>query len=487
MKLDVKKILSTFVIAVLGGAFSLFAYRLVDQNRFEKYAYQQQQMPVKYADFIPGQISAGPDFRIAAQKSIHSVVHIKTEYQQKSRYYDDFFGLDPFFDYFRGNSGGSYPVVAAGSGVIVSDNGFIVTNNHVVDNADRIEVTLNDKRTYEAKIIGKDPLTDLAVIKIEETNLPFLAYGNSDEVQVGEWVLAVGNPFNLTSTVTAGIVSAKARDIQILGDVSAVESFIQTDAAVNPGNSGGALVNTNGDLIGINAAIATNTGSFTGYSFAIPSNLVNKIVGDLIEFGEVQRAYMGISFIDIDSKFAKEKGLDEIKGVYVESVIEGGSADKAGIKAGDLILKVDDIETNSKSELMEIIARHRPGDKVQMTIQSGKDQQVVEVELQNRTGEFGVVKTDPKDIVSILGASFQECSKEEMKALGIDHGIKITHLESGKLQNAGIKEGFIIMFIDEKSVKSIEDITNILMNKKGGVLIQGIYTNGMQAYYGFGL
>jgi serine protease Do len=415
------------------------------------------------------------------------VVHIKTEYRQKNNYYDDFFGFNPFFDFFRGDQGNRYPLVAAGSGVIVSENGYIVTNNHVVQNADMIEVTLNDKRTYEAKLVGNDPLTDLALIKIEEKGLSYLQYGNSDAVQVGEWVLAVGNPFNLTSTVTAGIVSAKARDIQILGDMSAVESFIQTDAAVNPGNSGGALVNTNGELIGINAAIATNTGSYTGYSFAIPSNLVQKIIGDLIEYGEVQRGYLGIFFADIDSKFAKDKGLDEIKGVYVESVIQGAAADKSGIKPGDVILKVGDINTNSKSELNEIIARHHPGDKLQLTLKRDKDQQVVEVELMNKEGSTGILKTDPQSAVSALSAYFETCSPGELNALGIDHGVKITKLEKGKLWSVGIKEGFIIMYIDNKPVKTVEDISKVITGKKGTIQIEGIYSNGMRAYYGFGL
>lgn len=483
--MNAKSILGLFLIAIMGGTFSLFAYRLIGQGQQNDVTYNNEHLPAVFTGFAPGQ--GNSDFRMAAQMSIHAVVHIKTQYQQKSQYYDDFFSIDPFFDFFRGGPNNGNSLVAAGSGVIISDNGYIVTNNHVVQNADLIEVTLNDKRTFTAIIVGTDPLTDLAVIKIDENGLNSLQYGNSDNVQVGEWVLAVGNPFNLTSTVTAGIVSAKARDIQILGDVSAVESFIQTDAAVNPGNSGGALVNTNGELIGINAAIATNTGSFAGYSFAIPSNLVQKVVNDIIELGEVQRAYMGISFIDIDSKFANEKGLDVIKGVYVESVIEKGAADNAGILAGDLILKVGDISTNSKSELMEIIARHRPGDKILVTIERDKNESVVEIELQNRSGATGIVKTDPSDVISVLGATFEICSKEEMKALGIDHGVKIKKLESGKLLNAGIKEGFIILYIDQKEVKTVEDIGKILSSKTGGILIEGIYTNGMRAYYGFGL
>lgn len=485
--MHLKKLALTLLAGFIGGALSLVAFILIASHRQDIQTYKQQQVPAQLAAYSQGDPVTGPDFRVAAQKSVHAVVHIKTTYQQKSRYYDDFFSFDPFFDFFRNAPNNNYPLVAAGSGVIVSDNGYIVTNNHVVQNATSIEVTLNDKRTYNATVVGTDELTDLAVIKIDEKDLPYLTYGNSDMVQVGEWVLAVGNPFNLASTVTAGIVSAKARDIQILGDASAVESFIQTDAAVNPGNSGGALVNTTGELIGINAAIASNTGSYTGYSFAIPSNLVSKVVGDLIEFGEVQRAYMGISFKDIDGTFAREKGLAQLQGVYVESVIEEGSAQVAGIKAGDIILKVDDIPTNSKSELKEIIARHRPGDKILVTLTRNGQQQVVDVTLKNRIGATGIVKTDASDVSGLLGATLELAPKEELSALGLDHGIKITRLEQGKLMSAGIKQGFIITYIDQQPVSTVEDIVNILKNKTGGILIEGVYTNGMRAYYGFGL
>ena len=480
-----KRIASTVLLGFLGGSMAVFAVLLVNYFRPRGINYQPV-TPVYQTSAVVGD-GLGPDFRVAAQKSIHAVVHIKTKYQQKSQYYDDFFGFDPFFDFFRRSPDNAYALVAAGSGVIVSPDGYIVTNNHVVQNATEIEVTLNDKRTYSAKVIGTDPSCDLAVIKIDESGLPYLSYGNSDAVQVGEWVLAVGNPFNLTSTVTAGIVSAKARDIQILGDASAVESFIQTDAAVNPGNSGGALVNTNGDLIGINAAIASNTGSYTGYSFAIPSNLVSKIVGDIIQYGEVQRAYMGVSFVDIDGKFAKEKGITDIKGVWVESVIAEGAAEKAGIQAGDIILKIDDINTNSKSELKEIVARHKPGDKVLVTIQRDGKEQVVDMELQNRNGATGLVKTDPADVAAILGAQFEPVSRQDMSKLGIDHGLKVKKLDNGKLWSAGVKEGFILMYINQKPIFSVDDIATAMQGQTGGILVEGIYANGMRAYYGFGL
>ncbi|MEI6767067.1 MAG: trypsin-like peptidase domain-containing protein [Bacteroidota bacterium] len=482
-----RKIISTFVIAALGGAFTLGAYKIVERKFSDRDTYFRNQAPVEFASYTgKGLAGENPDFRAAAAKTVHAVVHIKTTYEQKNSYYDQFFGYDPFFNFFR-NPYGNGPIVAAGSGVIVSENGYIITNNHVVQDASTIEVTLNDKRTYEAKLVGADPNTDLALIKIEESNLPYIIYGNSDETQVGDWVLAVGNPFNLTSTVTAGIVSAKARDIDILGTKGAVESFIQTDAVVNPGNSGGALVNTNGELVGINAAIATNTGSYTGYSFAIPSNLVRKIVADLVEFGQVQQAFLGVSFVDMDSKFAKEKGFSEIKGVYVQTVNGGSAADDAGIKAGDLILKMGDITVNSESEFKEILARHRPGDKVPITILRDNKEEVKDVTLEGQDGTTAVSKKDPGTIINSLGATFENMSKEDLRELNINYGVRIAKLDKGKLWSAGVKEGFIITQIDNTDVKTIDDITKYLGGKKGGIMIQGIYPNGMMAYYAFGL
>lgn len=486
MKLKIKSVFSSLIFGFVGGSVALGLYFLIGVKADNNSAFQYNPLPVHYANYN-GNPGTGPDFRDAAMKSVHAVVHIKTQYKQKNRYYDEFFGMNPFFDFFRSNPYNQYPIVASGSGVIISEDGYIVTNNHVVQNADYIEVTLNDKRGYQAQVVGTDPETDIALIKIEESNLPFLVFANSDELQIGEWVLAVGNPFNLTSTVTAGIVSAKAREINILGESASIESFIQTDAAVNPGNSGGALVNVNGDLVGINAAIASNTGSYAGYSFAIPSKLVYKIVNDIMEFGEVQRAYLGIAFSDIDSKFAKEKNLQDVSGVYVQSVIENGSAAKAGLISGDVIVKINEHAVNSKSELMEYIARQRPGDIIQLTYRRKSKYETTEVELQNKKGTTSIVKTDPAEVISYLGAEFGECSSEELYALNITHGVKVEKLKNGPLQNAGIKEGFIIVYINQKTVATVEDISDILTGTSGSVLIEGMYPNGMRAYYGFGL
>jgi Do/DeqQ family serine protease len=376
------------------------------------------------------------------------------------------------------------PIIATGSGVIISPDGYIVTNNHVVQETARLEVTLNDNRTFEAELIGNDPSTDLALIKIDGENLPYLNYGNSDDLKVGEWVLAVGNPFNLTSTVTAGIVSAKARNINILGSNTAIESFIQTDAAVNRGNSGGALVNTNGELVGINAAIASNTGNYTGYSFAIPVNIVKKVMDDFMNYGGVQRAYLGITFTEIDSEFAKQRGLDEVKGVYVADVLENSAAEKGGIKPGDVIVKIDNSVIDSKSSFLESIGTHRPGDKVDIQVMRNGKPEHIEVTLTNSDGNTNIIKNND---IRIFGASFKPVTEEDMYYLRIDHGIKVADVAGGKFRDAGIRKGFIILSIDRKPVYSVDDLKREIEGKRGGILIEGVYPNGRSAYYGIGL
>jgi serine protease Do len=433
------------------------------------------------------------NFEVAAEMTVHSVVHIKT-YARQEQFFND-----PWHQFFFGDSYRRNPNLASGtgSGVIVSEDGYIVTNNHVIANAEKIEVTLNNKKSYQAEVIGTDPTTDLALIKIEERNLPFVTYANSDEVKVGQWVLAVGNPFNLTSTVTAGIVSAKGRNINILeGDPSKgmypIESFIQTDAAVNPGNSGGALVNTKGQLVGINAAIASNTGSYAGYSFAIPVNIVKKVSTDLLEFGTVQRAFIGVSIRDIDNKLAEEKKIKQFKGVFVSGITDGGAASDAGIKEGDIILKVGGEEINSSPELQEQVGKYRPGEKVLVTVARGKEIIEIPVTLRNRNGTTALFKKEKErelensSVMSFLGARFEPVSTEEKQKLRIQNGLKITKLERGRLSGSGIKEGFIITSIDKKPVSSISDL-EFLEKKRGGVLIEGVYPNGFRAYYGFGL
>lgn len=480
-----KKILSAFAIAVMGGAAALGLNHLIFKN----------EVPVAGAgNSIPTHFAAlrgddAPDFTNAAEQTVHSVVHVMTKATVNQTYYDPFQGL------FGGSGMQSVPreQQSSGSGVIISSDGYIVTNYHVVENADNIQVTLNDKRNYEAKVVGTDPNTDLAVIKIDETSLPFVTYGNSDEVKIGEWVLAVGNPFNLTSTVTAGIVSAKARNINLIASngsgSGAVESFIQTDAAVNPGNSGGALVNTDGQLIGINSAIASNTGSFSGYSFAIPVNLVRKVVTDLMEFGTVQRGYLGVNIRDVDATLVKDKGLSQLKGVYVEGVTKDGAAEDAGIEPGDVITRVGDVEVNNVPELQEQVNRFRPGSKLAISYYRGSKEKTANVVLKNKNNSTSLLKKEEEasNAVQSLGATFETVAPEDLKRLGIDNGLRVSKLASGKLLSAGIREGFIITTIDKKRVSSPEELKEILDNKKGGILIEGVYPNGSRAYYAFGM
>jgi Do/DeqQ family serine protease len=488
---NMKKIVSAFMVASIGGLTALGVDHFLDNRSSQANLHSQlnYQMPGKLVNMpsVRG-IENNIDFTAAAEMTIHAVVNVKTTYPlQEQTYYD------PFREFFGQRAPRPLePPMSTGSGVIISEDGYIVTNNHVVDEANKVEVTLNDKRSYVAEVIGKDPTTDLALLKIKEKNLPYIAYGNSDNVKVGEWVLAVGNPFNLTSTVTAGIISAKARNINILGSdpargINPVESYLQTDAAVNPGNSGGALVNTRGELIGINSAIASNTGSYTGYSFAIPVNLARKVVADLLEFGEVQRAYIGVSIRDLDAHLAQEKSISELKGVYVNGLTEGGSGAEAGIKEGDVITRIGDVPVNNVPELQEQVSRYRPGDKINVTLRRNNQEKILNVILKNKNGNTDVVEKPKIEVVSALGATFEGVSETEMKKLGITNGLKIVKLGAGKLLSAGIKEGFIITSVDKKKITTLDDVKGALEHKKGGVLIEGVYPNGMRAYYGFGM
>ncbi|MCW3083908.1 MAG: hypothetical protein JWP12_1274 [Bacteroidetes bacterium] len=485
-----KKILSVFAIASIGGLTSLGVSHLLEEKQSTSAEMLGYHAPVKYVNMPGTSTENAIDFTTAADLSVHAVVHVKTTYPMESQ---NQYLYDPFRDFFGQRSPQRQEApMATGSGVIISQDGYIVTNNHVVDGANKVEVTLNDKRSYEADVIGKDPTTDLALLKIKETNLPFMAYGNSDDVKVGEWVLAVGNPFNLTSTVTAGIISAKARNIGILGDdqskgISPIESYLQTDAAVNPGNSGGALVNTKGELIGINSAIASNTGSYTGYSFAIPVNMARKVVADLLEFGVVQRAYIGVSISDLDAKLAKDKNINEIKGVYVNGLTPGGSGEEAGIQEGDVITKIGEVDVNNVPELQEQISRFRPGNKVNVTLKRNNQEKTLAVTLKNKNGNTDVVEKAKVEVVSTLGATFEGINQDDMKKLGIENGLRVNKLTAGKLLSAGIKEGFIITSVDKKRITTVDDIKAALETKKGGVLIEGVYPNGMRAYYGFGM
>ena len=377
--------------------------------------------------------------------------------------------------------------------MIVSSEGYIVTNNHVIENASEIEVILNDNSKYTAKVVGADPATDIAVLKIEGSGFQPIPLGNSDDLKIGEWVLAIGNPFNLTSTVTAGIVSAKARNINLLSErtgkeVVPIESFIQTDAAVNPGNSGGALVNTRGELVGINTAIASQTGSYSGYSFAVPVNLVQKVMRDLIDYGIVQRGYLGVQISDISQEIKEKNKLPNLKGVFVAKVIEDGSADKAGLKDGDVILKIGNKEVNSVASLQEEIGKRRPGDKVSITIrQKDGDEEIKELVLRNKEGETSLVSKEEIKKNVALGASFAELTDKEKKELNISYGVKIKTLAAGKLKSLGLTEGTIITKINNEPIETVEQLTTKLNGMNRGILLEIMSESGKKDYVGFGL
>jgi serine protease Do len=426
----------------------------------------------------------------AAESTLNSVVHVTTRVVKTT------FQRDPFSEFFYGPGAGGREYKqfgqGAGSGVIISNDGYIVTNNHVIDQASEIEVTLNDNSKYTAKIVGADPSTDIAVLKIEGEKFQALPFGNSDDLRVGEWVLAVGNPFNLTSTVTAGIVSAKARNINLLVDRSKnsvpIESFIQTDAAVNPGNSGGALVNTRGELIGINTAIASQTGSYSGYSFAVPANLVQKVMRDLIDYGIVQRGFLGVQISDINQELKEANKLPNLNGVFVAKVIEGGSADKAKVKDGEVILKIGNKTVNSVAALQEEIGKRRPGDKISVTIrEKDGDETIKEIVLRNQDGETNLVSKEEIARNFALGAVFEELSNKEKKELNIQNGVKIKTLNAGKLKSHGFQEGYIMAKINNEVITSVEQLTNKLNNTNGGVLIEYLTPSGRRDFEGLGL
>jgi serine protease Do len=439
-------------------------------------------VPVNYAGFFDKDAPTGiPDFTAAATSATPAVVHIKTKIKGKtvssknrSPFGDMFGDEDPFYQFFGGPRSYSIPdQQASGSGVIMSGDGYIITNNHVVDGAADINVTLSNRKSYKATVIGADPNTDLAVIKIDANSLPYMMLGNSDEVKLGQWVMAVGYPLNLDVTVTAGIVSAKARSIGINKSDRAIESFIQTDAAVNPGNSGGALINTNGELIGINSAIASPTGSYAGYSYAIPVNIVKKAVNDLIKFGAVQRAYIGITMGDKDGP-----------GVYVNDVATDGAAQAAGLKKGDFITKINDASVSSAPEIQDQVSRYKPGDKISVTYMRNGKESVVNLTLKNKSGNYELVKTET--VYDDLGGSLVTIDKETARKNDISGGVQVQKLGEGLLKNTRVQEGFIITSVDGQDVNSIDDLRNILNNSEGTVRLEGVYP-GYDGTYGYPL
>jgi Do/DeqQ family serine protease len=441
-------------------------------------------------------VPEGLNFVTAAQRATPAVVHIKTTYNGYASQY----GRQSFSEMFEELFGESAPEgyhdrnmrSSSGSGVVLSADGYIATNYHVVENASTIEVVMQDKRQYEATVVGTDPTTDLAVVKIEAEQLPFVRFGNSDQVRIGQWVLAVGNPFDLTSTVTAGIVSAKGRNINILRsrDGLSIESFIQTDAVVNPGNSGGALVDLNGDLIGINTAIATNTGSYSGYSFAVPASLVQKVVEDLIDFGQVQRALLGVRIVDVNAEMAEEFLLPEVAGVMVAGVSAGSGADDAGLLSGDVILEINEVPVNSVSRLQEVVARYRPGELIDVKLLRDGMEQQVEVELRNVQNSLQPISQTPPakaNAEQLLGVKIKPITPLEKETLGIGGGLRIDEINSGLLKESGIRRGYIITEIDKVAIETEADLLKAVEGKKGGILIEGVYSDGRPAVYGINL
>ena len=485
-------ILGMLLSAVIGGLVALLTFKyFLDKESYKSF---EQKQNVRFSNNLNDSsvtVPVGLNFIYAADIVRSGVVHVKTAYEEET---DG--GMDEMFRDFHGFGNGQQfkdPGMreSAGSGVIISSDGYIATNNHVVEKASRIDVVLEDKRSFEATVIGADPTTDLALLKIKADKLAFVRYGSFERLKVGEWVLAIGNPFDLTSTVTAGIVSAKGRDIHILKDQDGmqVETFIQTDAAVNPGNSGGALVNLKGELVGINTAIATQTGYYSGYSFAVPVTLVKKVMEDLLRYGEVQRGMLGVQINEVTAELASEKGLGTTRGVYISGINEGEAADKAGLLPGDVIMQVDDIPINAVSELQGLIATHRPGDKVKLSyVRKGKGAYVI-VTLKNRKGVEAIVKHEEKSNTKVLGSELQSISKKEKEGLGVESGVKVMRMGPGKIKDAGIKEGFIITKLtvsggsEPEVVTTPEDIIRMIEKGKEAIWVEGFHPDGKRGYY----
>ena len=482
-----RSVLSFFGIAALSVVTSIVTLNVAKPENStrtiqESHGELFKQNPVVDTHFASSVVRSDyPDLTYAAENAVKAVVNIKATMTVSSPAY-----RDPFLEFFGYPQGGTKrEAQAGGSGVIISSDGYIVTNNHVINNATTLSVKLHDGRTFEAKVIGSDPATDVALIKIEAEGLPTLPFGSSDDLRLGEWVLAIGYPMDLQSTITAGIVSAKARHLGAIDNKSGIESFIQTDAAVNPGNSGGALVNTRGELVGINTIIKTSTGSYVGYSFAVPESIVRKVVMDLRELGVVQRAVLGISFRAIDQQFVDEAGeytgIDKIGGIYVASVAEDGAASKAGIRKGDVITKVGGVEVNDSAIFLEQIGKRRPGDKVDIELRRGDKSIKANVTLQNRSGETTLLAKDSVDVAEVLGAKLKNVAQSTCMELEINGGVQVVEiLSGGLLERCRVKEGYIITHINDRPVRSLEDLDRMTQKIKS---IDGIYPNGRASSY----
>ena len=488
--------------ALLGGTVSLAGYKLLER---ESVHIVHTADTGSVSRFTNNNFTSGgtpTDFTFAAEQTLPKVVHIKVSKKVKSQAFSPFGGgqiPEEFQRFFFSPFGGEqnkrgndepeeFMQQGAGSGVIISPDGYIVTNNHVAADADELEVSLYDKRTFKATVVGTDPSTDIALLKIDAKDLPAIQFANSDDLRVGQWVVAVGNPFDLESTVTAGIVSAKGRSININTNKAPIEAFIQTDAAVNPGNSGGALVNLEGQLVGINSAIASPTGSYAGYSFAVPSNLAAKIIDDLRQFGVAQRAFLGAKVRTVDGDFAKEQKIDVNQGVWIDEVTSNSAAEKAGLQKGDVVTKINGQPVNDAPALIEQIGRHRPGDQLTLTYLRNNAERTASVTLKNANGNTEKVTKTTSLTLGALGAELESLSAKELEKMNLSNGVRVTKLRDGKLRNAGVREGFIIININNQPVSSADDVQRILdEDQASGTLLEGKYPGqDERQYYGFG-
>lgn len=473
-----KNIFSYGAIALLSAGITLGAYKMfLEPKNFVEYAENGNGFVKTAFNNNPLIAAENSDFSNAAEATVDAVVHVKNTAVQTY--------VDPFEQFFYGtNKGREYTQVGTGSGVIISPDGYIITNYHVVANATEISITLNNKKEYKAKLIGSDEAIDIALVKIEATDLPFITFADSDQVKLGEWVLAVGNPYNLTSTVTAGIVSAKGRD---LGNNGRIESYIQTDAAVNPGNSGGALVNTRGELIGINTAISSQTGSYVGYSFAVPSNIAKKVVEDLVEFGNTQRAYLGIRFVELNAENAKELHTDITEGIYINKIIEKGAASESNLKINDIIVQINNVKIKKLADLNGQMNAHRPGDQIQVTVLRNGTEQVIPVVLKNEFGKETYGATEFID--NVLGMELSELSSQQKKQYNITYGVSIVKLNNDSFKKYGINEGAVILAVERQKVSKVDDVEQYLRMYKDNpyVTLQILNTDNRVEYISISL
>ncbi len=477
-----KQFFGGLLMAIIGALIALFAYtKFFEKDTKVSYTDTSSISNGNLKPILTSYQQAGSvDLIYAADITVHAVVHVTTSMTYSRQ------GINPILEWFYGDAYRQIPreVKGYGSGVIISADGYIITNNHVIENAEKVTVKLNDNREFEAEIVGRDPNTDLALLKVKAEGLPFITYGNSDNLRLGEWVLAVGNPFNLTSTVTAGIVSAKGRNLGIMDSNYSIESFIQTDAALNVGNSGGALVNTNGQLVGITTAILSPSGAYAGNSFAIPVSIVKKVVEDLRLYGEVQRAFLGVSIGEVTPEVAEKAKLKEIKGAYINEVYENSAAKDAGLKEGDVIIKFNEVNVGSVAELLEQVGRYRPGDKVTITyVRSGKEN-TVPITLKNIENTTGIVKAGAGSAV-VFGAKLEPLTSEEKKMYRIDYGVKVTEVNEGRFKSLGIRKGYIILSVNGKKVNTAADVRNYTNNGENLTAIEGIQSNGTYFSYQF--